>query len=254
VTHSFSWQFKSGVTDTHWARFCEIVAVALDCPAVPLYASETGGLRRVDQVVDLARLSVASKPQSQIVLFNPEGDVAFTFTRGVSAGASCEEPVASLAYAALLVAKGAVPGFELTAVIEKGYADLGMVLARNALAKKLIPANGHEGPAISHPLLNAYFKRLPGSDDVPLMVERSRSYAPLRRKVQALLESVEGASPEGKFEEVTLRTAKAIYWRLEHGVDSEFNAKYSVESLEGNFRQSTFIAPDSTDSAPRGVF
>lgn len=235
MKHVMTWAMPGHIDDQVWADFCRLASTVAACPALLLQDERGAPVSGVEAFGGADTLRSGDLP-ARIVLRCADSSTPLLIERGRCGSICTRNDVGYLAYGILLAARFVIPGVGLHAMISERDAGFGMALVRDAMAAW----NGADAFRSS---LSTVFSHLPGQDELARMDVRAQKFAPLRERVFRLLDAVGNGVPEGEFERATLRTADAVLYRLNIGVDSYFDAEYAVESLTGNFRQSVFVLP-----------
>lgn len=240
---SFRWSFGGDTSPEQWRIFCIAVSVMISRSPSILLGDEHGHLVEADAAFVRPSPPVPSDDEFdalptaiRINGVDFESGIPFMLQRDNGEGAfATEGSHGHLVYGALLLAASTLKGFELQADCAEQEGGYGMALARAALSEVF--------PDLATADVERFLAVFPGSQEVQSMAGRAAGYDRLIARVDELIASADGKEPAGRFEVMTLRTARAVRHRLQIGVDSKFDAEYSLHSLEGFFNQSKFLDP-----------
>lgn len=243
MAQSFRWSRGSEVSPDQWRAFCLAVSVMLSrCASIPL-GDEHGNLVEADAAfLRLPPLGTGTDGFDALPIsvringVDSESGTPFALQRDSHEGAfSTGHAHGHLVYGALLLAASTLNGFKLQVECTEQEGGYGMALAQAALVEVF--------PNLPPASVESFFASFPGAEEAQAMAGRAAGYGKLIARVDELIASADGKEPAGRFEVVTLRTARAVRHRLQIGVDHKFDAEYSLHSLEGFFNQSKFLEP-----------
>lgn len=244
-----SWSLNRSIQPEEWNAFCFTVSVLLThCPSIPF--GDGHGCRIEPEGAFERPLPPGhgdgfdSLPVAiELNGVGSDRGKAFRFDRRSGGGAlDTEGAYGHLAHSILLIGAATLHGFTFQESFSAREAGYGMAMAKEALRRAM--------PGIDVATSDEFLGRFKGGQEVLAMQARAGQYRDVRLQVQALVDSVKGKSPAGEFEVVTLRTAAAVLHRLELGVDTKFDASYALHSLEGYFRQSSFVDSATIELVP----